>query len=114
MEPKYTRATILEIINNELETMSPDQASNWAVRLAVMNDTTGDELAAAEAAHHRDKEKALFESGVAAKADVEARGKPNYENMLKLKYQYESTLEIVNTLKKKVDLFGKQMGGTPR
>lgn len=110
--PKYTREQIIDFIDKNLETLSPHQVINYAIRLAIFLDTLGDELATAEHDFGKKRREILLVSKSAAEADREAEAKPEYLTMRKKRHLFESTMELINTLKKKADVYKKQMDHT--
>lgn len=99
-----TRAGIIQDIQQNLETLNPRQVSNYSVHLSVLLAGIGEELAHSEIAYHKKWVEIRDNTETDGAAEKRSKASEEYYRRRLLETQFKSTKEIINSLKKRLDV----------
>ncbi len=92
---------LINLIGENLVTMTPHQVSDQTVRLSILYGSLGDELATAEAALAKEWLRLRPTCGTNSEAEKRTKGTEAFAEKKKLEYAVRGIKEIIQALKKR-------------
>lgn len=100
--------TIIQYIKDNLEKLTPQEVSDFTVRLAISFGNLGQELAKSEAAYARSWLDIRKNCSTVAEADKQSKATPEYLMKKELEYSVKGLKEVINALKKRQALLSDE------
>ena len=106
-----TREEIIADIKQNLATLTPDTVSKYSVMLSVHLASIGEQEAKADLAYHQEWERIRLAIDTDGGADKRAKATQEYYLKRLLEVQQKSTVQIIQALKKRLEVLRDESHG---